>query len=149
MSVRHIITLALMGVFLLSSVPGLQAYVWCVKEEGSRALEMGKHGACDPAPSGQTNQHSHAEHAEDCCPSSAHTHKDTCELCIDVPMDAEFFKTPAPQIKKIATALYMPPWHELQWLRDLTPQLSYTQLPHPPSYTSTALLVQRTTVLII
>jgi hypothetical protein len=43
----------------------------------------------------------------------------------------------------------MPVWRELQWLRELTPQISCTQPPHPSPYTSTALLVQRTTVLII
>lgn len=138
-----------MVVFLLSSVPGLQAYVWCVKEEGSSALEIGAHGTCDPAPSAQSAPHSHSEHGEDCCPSSAHSHEDTCELCIDVPLDGEFSKTSTPQLKKIAPALHVPAWRELQWLHELTPQTSCTQPPHPSPYTSTALLVQRTTVLII
>jgi len=139
-----------MGVFLLSTVPGLQAYVWCVKDGGSSALELDTHGACAPSTSGQRALHPHSEHAQDCCTtSSAHSHEDTCEPCIDVPLDAEFSKAPIPQLKKISAAPHVPAWREMQYLRDLTPLINCTQLPHPPPYICTALLVQRTTVLII
>jgi|GEM_PF-2457574 hypothetical protein len=149
MIVRHIVALILMGVFLLSTVPGLQAYVWCVKQEGSSALELGAHGACAPSSPQECAPHSHSGHASESCGASTHAHDDTCELCIDVPLDAKFAKAPHPQLKKIAPALHVPTWQELQWLRDRTPQLACTQLPHPPPYVSTTLVVQRTTVLII
>jgi len=139
-----------MGVFLLSTVPGLQAYVWCVKDGGSSALELDTHGACAPSTSGQRALHSRSGHAQDCCTSSfAHNHEDTCELCIDVPLDADFSKAPMPQRKKISATLHVPAWREMQYLRDLTFLINCTRLPHPPSYICTALLEQRTTVLII
>ncbi|MGM0416312.1 MAG: hypothetical protein ACQEQK_05090 [Thermodesulfobacteriota bacterium] len=151
MSVRHMLALFLMGVFLLSTVPGLQAYVWCIKEEGSSALEIGAHSACTQSQShsSQSAHHSHSGHAPEDCSTSTHEHEDNCELCIDVPLDTEFSKAPTPQFKKISPALHPPQWRELQLLRTVTPQLTCTHLPHPPPHISTSLLVQRTTVLII
>lgn len=138
-----------MGVFLLGTIPGLQAYVWCVKEAGSTALELGAHGECAPSSPQHCAPHSHSDHNPECCNTSGHPHDDTCDLCIDVPLDTELSKTSAPQFKKISSASQIPQWQELQRLRDLSPQLASMQLPHPPPHVSTTLQVQRTTVLII
>lgn len=137
-----------MGVFLLSTAPGLQAYVWCVKEGGSSALEAGAHGACVQSTSQENVLHSCSEHMPEYC-NSTHAHEEACELCIDIPLDIEFSKTPAPQFKKISAAPDKQQGRELQLLRNFNLELTCTQLPHPPPHISTTLLIQRTTVLII
>lgn len=110
---------------------------------GSSALEAGAHGSCAQSPPRENVFHSCSGHMPEYC-TTTHAHEEACELCIDIPLDVEFSKTPAPQFKKISAALDKQQGRELHNV-----ELIRTQLPHPPPYISTTLMIQRTTVLII
>ncbi|MDD2556889.1 MAG: hypothetical protein PHH87_01235 [Desulfuromonas sp.] len=128
---------------MLSTNPGAQAYVWCVKQEGSSTLATAAHNPHN-LPASASKSTSSITH---CCTGSA------CELncasCIDIPFETEFSTSSTYQLKKMPAQDPTPQWHELQWLHASTATLARTQLPESPPRISSTIRVQRTTVLLI
>lgn len=140
---RHLITLLLLLAFVLGTTPGVEAYVWCVKPEGSSALATSAH----KPHSLPTAAHEPGSSITQYCNSS--TCALTCVSCIDIPIEAEFSTPSQYQLKKIPAQEQAPQWHELQWLHDSTTVLTCTQLPQPPPRINRTIQAQRTIVLII
>ena len=144
---RHLITFLLLLAFMLSTNPGVQAYVWCVKQEGSSALSASAHKSHSPSGIAAAVVH------EPACSTPQYSNSLTCGFscvsCIDIPVEAEFSTQSQYQLKKIPSQAQAPQWHELQWLYDSTTALTCTQLPQPPPCISSTIDVQRTIVLLI